>query len=701
MTFNPMMNQGNTLFVADLPKETTYEDLETFFKNYHFQYAALNNSKATSVWAKVCLQNEEFAKKARHELNGEILIPKITMGKSKGRPVRICNFEGKGSINSEKNYKQSLLVKNLDSNVSQKEFYQLFLKYGEIDSAKIEYDENGTSKGYGYIYYNTVEGAEEAKKNLNKKEFHGKIMEIVNLIPFKSKTFNNNALFIMNFPVDFQESDLRQLFEKYGEVKYVSITRDKLGNSRGFGIITFDNFESTSRCIADTKANQISFPGLPPLVVKFAAKKEDRERKNLGNLPMNYDLLKMQFFLCYSTSIIENENDLEKEIRLFIKVVLLQEYNPQEVVVNFNTNSGIVTFNTRKDFDSYIQKYEEFCMTRVPAFECYPLVPVRPDPPQMNMPINPIINNPQIVYQNGIPSNQIPSIEQTPIAQIGPYPPQPLPTFQPVAQIIPGQPPVIGQNPQIAQSPLIATPNIPIPLKISIPGNFSRPPPASQNTRLFPNMVFLNNEGPRPRNRKNQIITKGRNERYSNQRKYRGYNRYNNNNNNGYLDKNNGNHNNYSSNQQYIPMWSGPNQNPNIMNNMAQVNMMYGNVPNQPPQNFQIPHKNSSTDEIDQRNLENLNPAQLQSQFNTNQPVQHLFNPELFNHDENEEIANEIADSIYEFAYQKHPKEAAKITGMIREMGIQKMNMLLSKKEDLYEMIDKAYDMIKEVSGTE
>jgi hypothetical protein len=32
---------------------------------------------------------------------------------------------------------------------------------------------------------------------------------------------------------------------------------------------------------------------------------------------------------------------------------------------------------------------------------------------------------------------------------------------------------------------------------------------------------------------------------------------------------------------------------------------------------------------------------------------------------------------------------------MIKEMGIEKMNMLLSKNEDLKELIEKAYDMIK------
>jgi hypothetical protein len=109
-----------------------------------------------------------------------------------------------------------------------------------------------------------------------------------------------------------------------------------------------------------------------------------------------------------------------------------------------------------------------------------------------------------------------------------------------------------------------------------------------------------------------------------------------------------------------------------------------------PPQHFmQQPEQ-----EIDQRNLQNLNPAQLQSQFNTNQPIQHLFNPEMFNHDENGEIANEIADSIYEFAYQRHPDEAGKITGMIKEKGIQKMNLLLSQPDDLIKIIDQAYELI-------
>ena len=101
-----------------------------------------------------------------------------------GKPVRICKYEGKVH-NRQNNIKQSLLVKNIDVQMSQKEFYEKFLVYGDIVSGKLEYDENGISKGFGYIYYYKEESAEEAKKNINGKKFYDKSLEIVNLIPGK------------------------------------------------------------------------------------------------------------------------------------------------------------------------------------------------------------------------------------------------------------------------------------------------------------------------------------------------------------------------------------------------------------------------------------------------------------------------------------------------------------------------------------
>ena len=139
----------------------------------------------------------------------------------------------------------------------------------------------------------------------------------------------------------------------------------------------------------------------------------------------------------------------------------------------------------------------------------------------------------------------------------------------------------------------------------------------------------------------------------------------------------------------------------NRMNNMRQqmTPMNYQNNFN----NF--PNKNNFDDSrnenyrnknepeyIDQRNLQNLNPSQLQSQFN--KPPINVYGPNMLNSKEQEDLINEIADSIYEIVCAKYPNEASKITGMIKEKGYEKMNMLLSKQEDLNEIIDKAYEMI-------
>ena len=66
---------ANVLYVADLPNETTNEDLQRIFQDYHFQFATLNNFKNNTTWGQVYFENKEWATRARHELNGYILKP--------------------------------------------------------------------------------------------------------------------------------------------------------------------------------------------------------------------------------------------------------------------------------------------------------------------------------------------------------------------------------------------------------------------------------------------------------------------------------------------------------------------------------------------------------------------------------------------------------------------------------------------------
>jgi polyadenylate-binding protein len=112
----------------------------------------------------VSFENPDYASKARKDLNGEIFSPAKTM---KGRPIRVCKYHSKNQINEDHNDpEKSLLVKGVDESITAKEFFKIFEEYGEVKSSKLEVDENGHSKGYGYILYNDAKAAQLAKNKL-------------------------------------------------------------------------------------------------------------------------------------------------------------------------------------------------------------------------------------------------------------------------------------------------------------------------------------------------------------------------------------------------------------------------------------------------------------------------------------------------------------------------------------------------------
>ena len=758
---------SNVLFVADLPNETTNEDLQNIFQEFHFQFASLNTFKNNNTWAQVYLENKEWADKARHELNGYILKPINSTNETKIKPIRICKYEGKGS-NKQTNIKQSLLIKNIDINMTQKEFYNIFLEYGDIVSGKIEYDENGVSKGYGYIYYYTEESAEEAKKNLNGKSFWGKNIEIVNLIPTKKNRSNNITLFVLNIPKDITEEKLNSIFGKFGPVTNISI------NPNGFAYISYNNFDSASKCLNQMKADPISFPGLPSIVVKFARTKEEREsnKNNMGNNieknDLNYASLNIQFNYLYYNDEIKTDMDLDKEIRLFIKVILLMDYRPKEVLVDLETMSGLVTFDNYKDYNLFFLKYQEFCSKQAPVFECLPYeTPINNDeqnnnnnfigPQNLNM--NPMFN----------PGN---NNNQTPFNQ--------------------------SQNNFRMMNNNMSRRNNNFPNMNMNMGNMGMPIPNNNmmmNPNNFNNMNNFNNNNTmnnafnymnNPMQKDNRFMGNNNNNNFKYNRNFNNnnnnnnnrsgqfinyninrnkFNNGNNNNNNEQSKDNNFNNNNpkniirrpnmpynnnnfNNNNQKFIFRQNygnsyniNINMNPNMMpinpllqqqmmmlasqNNQKFNNYRLNNMQNQ-MNNFQNMNSNKTPGEkmnnnwfnnnnmmnnqnnfrndlndgqkndidlIDQRNLQNLNPSQLLSQFN--KPPINVYGPNMLNSEEQEDLVNEIADSIYEIVYAKYPNEASKITGMIKEKGYEKMNMLLSKQEDLNEIIDKAYEMIK------
>ena len=706
---------SNVLYVADLPNETTIDDLQKLFEDYHFHYASLNNFKLNQIYAQVYLENKEWATKARHELNGVILKPMNGANSIKeGKPIRICKYQAKGQ-NKQTNIKQSLLVKNIDSQMSQKEFYEKFLEYGDIVSGKIEYDENGISKGFGYIYYYTEESAENAKNNLNGKFFYGKALDIVNLIPGKKNKSNAITLFVLNIPKNITEKDISNIFEKFGPVSNISV------NERGFAYVSYTSFEAATQCLKELKANPITFPGLPDVVVKFASSKEERDAnrifaKNNDSYNFGFRNLNVQFNSVYYNENIKTDLDLDQEIRLFIKVVMLMDFSPKEVLIDLETFSGLVQFEKYHDYNLFFKKYQEYCEKQIPLFECIPYN--YPFPTEENQNTN---ENVMTMYNNN----------STPMYN-GPegFRPMPRPFNYPHTEnnfrnmsnnnfMFPNR----NNNMQNFQNIYQGKNNNMTPFpNMQYPQNFSQ----KNNNKIYNggnnNNGFGNFDKNNYMNNMNNINRNNKMQNYNNQNNNKRFNQRNNFANN--MNNRNINFNINNNNRKQI-IRPGDNinlanmrMNMNNINNMNLLRLYQMNNPfmrqqmmqmNQRNRNIQNMNQNNNNDygemnqknELDlyaQRNLETLNPSQLHSQFNK-PPINVYAN--MLDSKEQEEIRMEIADSIYEIVYAKYPNEASKITGMINEKGIEKMNMLLSKKEDLDDIIDKAYEMIKKSENDE
>ena len=655
------------LYVADLPIETTNEDLHNIFKEYHVLYAILNNTKKNQTFAQVHFENKDWATRARHELNGYILKPMNGANNTKeGKPMRICKYEGKGH-QVQNNIKQNLLVKNVDSKMTQAEFYKIFLEYGDIVSGKIEYDENGISKGFGYIYYYSEESAEEAKKKINGKKFYDKSLEIVNLIPGKKIKNNDITLFVLNIPFNITDKELTPIFEQFGPVSYISV------NKKGFAYVSYNSFDNATKCLRKMKDEPFAFPGMPNMVVKFASSKEERDAnknfiKNYNDNNFGNNNLNIQFNYIYSEHEIKNEFDLENEIRLFIKIVMFTDFNPKEVLIDFESMSGLVTFQTYKDYNIFFKKYQEYCINQHPFFECVPYIPQIKNEEEEKINEYNAINTPKPYIKEYYENNKDFDDEKKE-KKINKN------------QIINNE----EQNEEKEQEENDKNLN-----------QYNENKPYNQYHNQKKNRYYnsqYNNSNYKYNNKNNK-------------RQNLHYNYYNNGNKK-YNQKNNKNYsNNY--NKKYIFRPGDNFDLTNMKENIGMFGQNNGNPLNKKQTNindtknkqeikadeiyrkgiYNNDNEKKELEIIDERNLQNLNPTQLYSQFNQ-PPI-----PKMINSEEQEEIKIEIADSIYEIVYSKYPEEAGKITGMIKETGLENMNMLLSKKEELYNVIEQAYEMI-------
>jgi polyadenylate-binding protein len=187
----------------------------------------------------------------------------------------------------------NLYVKNLDTEVTQEEFETLFRPFGTVTSALIQYDDEGISRGFGFVNYDNHEEAQAAVEALNEEDFHGKKLFVARAQKKaereeelrrsyeqakmeKLSKYQGVNLYIKNLEDDVDDEKLRLEFEPYGTITSCKVMRDEKGTSKGFGFVCFSSPDEATKAVAEMNNKMI---GTKPLYVSLAQRREVRRQQ--------------------------------------------------------------------------------------------------------------------------------------------------------------------------------------------------------------------------------------------------------------------------------------------------------------------------------------------------------------------------------------------------------------------------------------
>jgi RNA recognition motif-containing protein len=297
----------NVLYLSDLPTNVTESDIGMFLKDYKDNILVIsilparNTEFGKGFSAKVIFNDPQIANEARISTN---------LRKIKGKTIRVMWDELSSNLRNQS--QSNIFVKNIPFDVKPREFYEMFLKFGDIISAKVPEDEEGNHLGYGYINYPDPTSAVFAIQSTDGKEMWGTKLD-VKLFQKKSERFDTNgvgnslnenlangsnsksfSLFLKNFPNNFNEEDVINMCSQYGAILNCKLVSDSL--SRAYSIVSFSDEESFMN--AKNSLQGKSFQDGSVLFVDILMNKIDRKKMLMNKIHNTNSRLNEQYKMC-------------------------------------------------------------------------------------------------------------------------------------------------------------------------------------------------------------------------------------------------------------------------------------------------------------------------------------------------------------------------------------------------------------------
>ncbi|KAF5576461.1 spliceosome-associated 49 [Fusarium pseudocircinatum] len=188
--------------------------------------------------------------------------------------------DSKANYLREQDKEATVYIGNIDERATSAMVYEIMLQMGPIHNIHMPRDRvTQTHQGFGFVEFRTPTDAEYAANVMNGIKLYGKSLRVNKASADKQRAAEVGAeLFIGNLDPMVDEKILYDTFSRFGPLLSTpKVAREESGASKGFGFISFADFESSDAAIANLHGQYILSKEVS---VQYAFKKDGKGERH-------------------------------------------------------------------------------------------------------------------------------------------------------------------------------------------------------------------------------------------------------------------------------------------------------------------------------------------------------------------------------------------------------------------------------------
>uniref|UniRef100_A0A8C1SFT0 Polyadenylate-binding protein n=1 Tax=Cyprinus carpio TaxID=7962 RepID=A0A8C1SFT0_CYPCA len=324
----------------------------------------------------VHFETQEAAERAIEKMNGMLLNDrKVFVGRFKSRKEREAELGARAKEFT------NVYIKNFGEDMDDDKLKDIFSKYGSAMSIRVMTDENGKSRGFGFVSFERHEDAQRAVDEMNGKELNGKLIyvgraqkKVERQTELKRKfeqmkqdrmtRYQGVNLYVKNLDDGIDDERLRKEFSPFGTITSAKVMMDG-GRSKGFGFVCFSSPEEATKAVTEMNGRIVA---TKPLYVALAQRKEERQAHLTNQYMQRMASVRAVFFFSFPNDFLASQaqnraayyptsqlTQLRPSPRWATQGVRPQRKSPLYLRNLLHYMNPIAVIHTNKDFEPFQQ----------------------------------------------------------------------------------------------------------------------------------------------------------------------------------------------------------------------------------------------------------------------------------------------------------------------------------------------------------